>query len=87
MRDNLFSAILTFSLLAGGTIAVGAEMMGGQRSGPAAPVACVTLDPVTVIGHRRTAVAEVVTLPKVTVTGRRSNWVAVESHEPAPKFE
>ena len=28
MSDNLFSAVLTFSLLAGGTVAVGSEMLG-----------------------------------------------------------
>ena len=88
MSDNIFSAVLTFSLMAAGTIAVGSEMMSGHR--PAAtPSVCVTLDPVTVIGKRPTVVVEAVTLPMVTVTGRRSAWaeVAADTHGAATTVE
>ena len=87
MRDNLFSAVLTFGLLAAGTIAVGSEMMGGPRSSAAAPISRSALAPVMVIGHRPTAVVDAVTLPMVTVTGRRNAWVALETHEAAPTVE
>lgn len=87
MRDNLFSAVLTFGLLAAGTLAVGSEMMGGPRSSATAPIARSALSPVMVIGPRRSAVVDVVTLPMVTVTGHRNAWVALETHEPAPTVE
>jgi len=67
MSDNIFSAVLTFSLLAAGTIAVGSEMVA-PRLDPASAVA--TLPTVTVVG-KRVAAADVVTLPAVVVTGRR----------------
>ena len=41
MSDNLFSAVLTFSLLAAGTAAVGAEMMA-TRPTAKATAACPT---------------------------------------------
>ena len=90
MSDNILSAVLTFGLLVGGTVAVGSEMLGSHRSAAvAAPTACVTLDPVTVVGRRPVALVEAVTLPRVTVTGRRGAWaaVAIDDHEPAPKVE
>ncbi len=89
MFDNIFSAVLTFGLMAAGTVAVGSEMIGSHRSAVTAPTAFVKLDKVTVVGHRPVAVVDTVTLPMVTVTGRRSAWaaVAVENHEPAPKVE
>jgi len=69
MADNLFSAVLTFSLLAAGTIAVGSEMV---TSLPAAGTAVVaTLPTVTVVG-KRVAASDVVTLPTIVVTGHRS---------------
>ena len=68
MADNLFSAVLTFSLLAAGTAAVGAEMMGTRHGAKAAAVA--SLPAVTVTG-KRIAAADAVTLPTVVVTGRR----------------
>ena len=57
MSDNILSAVLTFSLMAAGTAAVGTEMFNGYHA--AAPTRSVTLAPVTVIGHRevRTEVA------------------------------
>ena len=76
MSDNLFSAVLTFSLLAAGTAAVGAEMMGTRPTAKATAVCA--LPAVTVIGKR--IAADAVTLPTVVVTGRRQavTEVAVE---------
>ena len=69
MSDNVFSAVLTFSLLAAGTVAVGSEMLASKT--PAATATAVaTLPTVTVIG-KRIAAADTVTLPPVTITGRR----------------
>jgi len=70
MSDNLFSAVLTFSLLAAGTIAVGSEMVAPRQVAQASAVAM--LPTVTVVGKRApVAVAEAVTLPTVVVTGHR----------------
>jgi uncharacterized membrane protein len=68
MSENLFSAVLTFSLLAAGTIAVGSEMVAPRQTGQASAVAM--LPTVTVVG-KRVAVADAVTLPTVVVTGHR----------------
>jgi uncharacterized membrane protein len=68
MSDNIFSAVLTFSLLAAGTIAVGSEMVAPRQAAKATAVAM--LPTVTVIG-KRVAVADAVTLPTVVVTGHR----------------
>ena len=68
MSDHLFSAVLTFSLLAAGTVAVGSEMVAPAPVTKASAVAL--LPTVTVVG-KRTAAADVVTLPTVVVTGRR----------------
>jgi hypothetical protein len=83
--ENIFSAVLTLSLLAGGAVAFGSD----AASRPTAPVkaettAVVTLPTVTVVGRRAapTAIAGVdaVTLPTVTVVGRRApTEVAVET--------
>ena len=76
--ENIFSAVLTFSLMAGGTVAFGADLL---RTKPApAALATATLPAVTVIGHR-IASADRVTLPTVTVIGRRvaPTKVAVET--------
>jgi D-tyrosyl-tRNA(Tyr) deacylase len=61
--ENLFSAILTFGMLAAGAVGFGGELLAPRQ-------AVATLPTVTVIGHR---VAEVdrVTMPTVVVTGRR----------------
>jgi hypothetical protein len=68
MADNLFSAVLTFSLLAAGTIAVGSEMVVPRQAAQTSAVAM--LPTVTVVG-KRVAVADAVTLPTVVVTGHR----------------
>ena len=73
MSDNILSAVLTFSLLAGGTAAIGSEMLG-TRQPAKAPVVVMPL--VTVTAHRA-APAEVVRLPEVTITAQR------EAAEPA----
>src|SRR4051812_14656237 len=62
MSDNILSAVLTFSLLAGGTVAIGSEMFSVRA--PAEPV--VTLPTVTIVAHRATPL-EVVTLPSVEI--------------------
>ena len=73
MSDNIFSAVLTFSLLAAGTIAVGSEMTVSRH--PAEASAVAMLPTVTVVG-KRVAVADAVTLPIVVVTGHRTVAVA-----------
>jgi len=72
--ENLFSAILTLSLMAGGAVAFGSEL--AQTPKAPAKVATVTLPTVTVVGHCASAVAEV-TLPTVTVIGHRVAPAAV----------
>jgi hypothetical protein len=67
--ENIFSAVLTFSLLAGGAVAFGSEL--GQHPQAPARVATATLPTVTVTGHCAGAVAEA-TLPTVTVVGHRA---------------
>ena len=69
MSENILSAVLTFSLLAAGTAAVGSEMLGSQRH-PARTTAIATLPAVTVVG-KRIAAADTATLPTVMVTGCR----------------
>ena len=50
--DNIFSAVLTLSLLAGGAVAFGSEA-ASKHAGPAkAETAGVTLPTVTVVGRR-----------------------------------
>ncbi len=87
MSDNILSAVLTFSLMAGGTVAVGSEMFDSRPA--AAPTKSVTLAPVMVIGHRASAVAAEVTLPTVTIVGHRDvrTDVAVDAHGAAPMVE
>lgn len=65
MSENVFSAVLTLSLLAGGTIAFGSEMVQPKQATLVRQTA--TLPTVTVIGQRTTA-----TLPPVTVVGQRA---------------
>ena len=75
MSDNILSAVLTFSLLAGGTAAIGSEMFETQQARTAAPV--VVMPEVTITAQRA---APVVTMPVVVVTGRREAvTVAVET--------
>ena len=68
MSDTIFSAVLTFSLLAAGTVAVGSEMVAPRPVAQAS--AAAMLPTVTVVG-KRVAAADAVTLPTVVVTGRR----------------
>ena len=68
MSDNIFSAVLTFSLLAAGTIAVGSEMVAPRPA--ARTTAVAALPTVTVVG-KRIAAADAMTMPTVVVTGRR----------------
>jgi hypothetical protein len=68
MSDNILSAVLTFSLLASGTVAIGSELLTPRHA--AAHSAVATLPAVTIVG-KRVAAADTVTLPTVVVTGRR----------------
>ena len=57
MIDRIFSAALTFCLLAGGTLAIGSALLGLDRPATAAPAApshvrVVQLEPVVIIGKR-----------------------------------
>lgn len=85
MSDNILSAVLTFSLLAGGTAAIGSDVF---KAYPAAEptLQVVTLPQVTIVAHR-VAPLEVVTLPMVTITGRRdaATRVAVETQASEPR--
>lgn len=82
MSDNILSAVLTFSLMAAGTVAVGSELFGHQTT------LVATLPTVTVTGHRLTPV-ETVTLPTVMVTGCRhaATEVAVETSDVAQRVQ
>jgi hypothetical protein len=76
--ENLFSAVLTFSLLAGGAVAFGSDLV--QRGDAASTSRVATLPTVTVVG-KRIAASDDVTLPTVTVIGRRATptRVAIET--------
>ena len=78
MSDTIFSAVLTFSLLAAGTIAVGSEMVAPRQAAKASAVAM--LPTVTVVG-KRVALADAVTLPTVVVTGHRPVVTAVATDD------
>ena len=85
MSDQILTGILTFSLLIGGTAAIGTEMFNNRAEQKVASQV-VTLAPVTVIGHRQAALA-VMTLPAVTITGHRSTlttWIASETKASEP---
>ena len=70
MSDNILTAVLTFSLLAGGTAAIGSEMFESRHvAQAAAPV--VVMPQVTITAPRATS-PEVVTMPQVTITAQRS---------------
>lgn len=53
MIDRIFSALLTFCLLAGGTVAIGSALIDDAAEAQPTPV--VMLPTVTVIGIRDTA--------------------------------
>lgn len=71
MSDNILTAVLTFSLLAGGTAAIGTEMFGSRHAVALASAPVVVLPQVTITAPRATS-APVVTLPQVTVTAQRA---------------
>ena len=83
MSDNILSAVLTFSLLAGGTAAIGTEMFTVRAA--ATPV--VAMPEVTIVAHRAASI-EVVTLPQVEITGRRDASARIaygtQASEPRP---
>lgn len=85
MSDNILSAVLTFSLLAGGTAAIGSEMFNTHQNAKP-PASVVTLPPVTIVAHRAAAL-DVLMLPQVEITGHRdgSNRVAFESQASEPR--
>ena len=74
--ENIFSAVLTLSLMAGGVAAFGSDAASKHTAPARAEAAVVTLPTVTVVGRRAApttfAAADVVTLPTVTVVGRRA---------------
>jgi hypothetical protein len=53
MIDRIFSALLTFCLLAGGTVAIGSSLFEEPAGQPAATV--ITLPAVTITGRREAA--------------------------------
>jgi 2-keto-4-pentenoate hydratase len=57
MTERIFSAVLTFAMLAGGTFAVGSELLGSPRATPARTLqaTAVMLPKVEITGHRATA--------------------------------
>jgi len=70
MSDNILTAVLTFSLLAGGTVAIGSEMFEARHVAHAAtPV--VVMPQVTITAPRATPPA-IVTMPQVTITAQRA---------------
>jgi hypothetical protein len=83
MSEHIFSAVLTFSVLAAGTTAVGSEWVA-----PRQVPAVAALPAVTVIG-KRIAAADSVTLPMVVVTGHRDSAteVAVDDTASASRLQ
>ncbi|MEO5882792.1 MAG: hypothetical protein ABIQ06_10295 [Caldimonas sp.] len=78
MSDNILTAVLTFSLLAGGTAAIGSEMFGSRK--PAKAAAPVVVMPQVAVTASRAVPGDIVTMPAVVVTGRREAvTVAVET--------
>ena len=71
MPDNIFTAVLTFSLLAGGTAAIGTEMLESRHQADAARTPVVVMPQVTVTAQR-VAAPVIVTLPQVTITAQRA---------------
>ena len=70
MSDNILTAVLTFSLLAGGSAAIGSEMFGA-RPAARAETPVIVMPQVTVTAQRAAPV-EVVTMPLVTITAQRA---------------
>lgn len=76
MSENILSAVLTFSLLVGGTAAIGSELLT-PRHAPATSTV-VVLPQVRVVA-RQEAPPEVLRLPRVTVIARRQMPTEVAS--------
>lgn len=56
MTDHILSIALVFSILAGGTAAIGSELLGSRGRAPApAATAMVTLPMIVVTGRRQAA--------------------------------
>ena len=57
MTEHIFSAVLTFAMLAGGTLAVGSELLGSPRTSPGRTLqaTAVELPKVEITGHRSAA--------------------------------
>ncbi len=72
MIDRLFSALLTFCILAGGTVAVGSAMLDHD-----AKIA-------RSVAPQATAQRDVVQLPAVEITVKRS--VVAQTGQAAPRF-
>ena len=68
MSDNILTAVLTFSLLAGGSVAIGSEMFGNRQLANEAPVDVL---PQVTVTAQRVAANEIVTMPEVTITAKR----------------
>jgi len=71
MSDNILTAVLTFSLLAGGTAAIGTEMLESRHQVAEARAPVVVMPQVTITAPRAAA-PETVTLPQVTITAQRA---------------
>jgi hypothetical protein len=82
--ENIFSAVLTLSLLAGGAVAFGSDVAAKHVEPAKVETTEVTLPTVTVVGRRAApttvAATQPVMLPTVTVIGRRAiTEVAIET--------
>lgn len=66
MIDRIFSAALTFCLLAGGTLAIGSEMLGSNNhAAPRAQAQVIQLPRVEISGPRQAAKTEVADTERV----------------------
>ncbi|MBV9891468.1 MAG: hypothetical protein JO090_11355 [Rhizobacter sp.] len=79
--ENVLSAVLTLSLMAGGAVAFGSELRQTHKAPASLEAAIVTLPTVTVVG-RRSAADDAITLPAVTIVGRRFAPAEVAAAEP-----
>lgn len=71
MTDHILSIALVFSILAGGTAAIGSELVGSRGRLPA----------------QTTAAAARVTLPTIVVTGRRHTATLVAADRVADETQ
>jgi hypothetical protein len=74
MIERIFTPLLAFTLLVGGTVAVGSELFRvPHATADATAVATVRLPRVEITGHRAAAAdVATATLPRVEITGRRA---------------